>query len=228
MSTNNYDYHDFRRVRVEHALSVDITRSDVYSVSVTGDDPGHIRIEKQGDTLKIGRRGLDLLAIFRDRPHVEVAMPELDEIVLTGASHGKAQGFKSDRDLTIKVNGASHFEIRDVQCGRLKVDISGASNLAGDSTACGDTEFVVSGASRVELAGTGTNARVELSGASQARLSNLSLNDAEAEISGASNAQLKANGRLSINLSGASKLEYAGNPSLGDVKVTGASTLSRR
>ncbi len=86
----------------------------------------------------------------------------------------------------------------------------------------------VSGASRVELSGSGGKAGLRLSGASQARLLAFSLTNAEVESSGASSSQLKVEGILDLNLSGASRLEYAGSPKLGDVRVSGASTLNRR
>jgi hypothetical protein len=36
------------------------------------------------------------------------------------------------------------------------------------------------------------------------------------------------NAKLDISLSGASRLEYSGNPALGNVAVSGASTLKHR
>src|SRR3989304_2693992 len=89
MGTLTFDFRDFRKVRAEQAVSVDIVRSDTFSVTATADDISHVRVEKVGDTLKIGRRALGLLAFFRDRPRVTVAMPELDETVLSGAVHGE-------------------------------------------------------------------------------------------------------------------------------------------
>jgi hypothetical protein len=228
MGTLSFDFRDFHKVRAEQAVSVTIVRADMYGVTATAEDVSHIRVEKAGDTLRIGRRIPGLLSIFRDRPHVSIAMPDIEEIVLNGAAQGKAQGFRSDRDLALKLSGASHLETADLQCGGFKVDISGASNLVGSATVLRSAELVASGASRVELAGSSNEARVELSGASQARLYRLTLNGANINVSGASNAQLTVNGKLDVALSGASRLEYSGNPSLGDVRVTGASTLTRR
>lgn len=228
METVTFEFTDFCKIRAESAVSVDIVRSDAFRVAATEDDMGHLKVEKTGDTLKISRRALGLLTFFRDRPHVTVASPALDEIVFAGASKGKADGFQSERALLVKLSGASLLEMHNMACGGIRLDISGASNLVGDGITAGDAELLVSGASRVELSGSGTKARIELSSASQARLSRLVLNDANINISGASNAQLTLNGILEIAMSGASKLEYAGNPSLGDVQVTGASTLTRK
>ena len=225
MTTQRYDLSDFSRVEVEGAFSVDITRSDAYSVNADSMEPGYLRIEKVGDTLRVGRRGW--LGFLSGRPHAAITMPALEGISLSGASHGKIQGFKSDRELAVKLSGASHLEVRDTVCGKLRIEVSGASNLIGEANAQ-ETEMSVSGASRVELSGSGGKARLKLSGASQARLPALTLTDADVESSGASSSQVMVNGKLDINLSGASRLEYGGSPSLGDVRVSGASNLNRR
>jgi len=227
MNNQKLDYTDFKNLKVDSALSVDILRADFYSLTV-GDDISRIKVEKVGDTLVIGRRGLDLMAIFHPRPHVVVTMPELYELTLSGACQGKAIGFQSGHSFTLKLNGASHLEINQMTAGSLKTDISGASNLAGDINISGDARFEISGASRVELTGSGAAAGIELSGASQARLAGLTLQKAAVNISGASSAQLKISSSLDIDLSGASRLEYTGSPVLGRVQVSGASTLKRR
>ncbi len=226
MATQQYDLKDFSRVEVEGAFRVDIVRADGYSVSVDAGDPGHVRVDRSGDTLRIGRRGwLGFLA--GERPRATVTMPLLEGIELSGASHGKISGFKSDREMAVKLSGASHLELREISCGKLRMDLSGASNLVGEAAAQ-ETAMSVSGASRVELSGSGGKGSLRLSGASQARLSAFSLTDTGVECSGASSSQLKVEGKLDINLSGASRLEYAGSPTLGDVRVSGASTLNRR
>jgi hypothetical protein len=228
MNEQRFVISDFSKVWVESALSVDIRRSDDYSVTAAGDDFNHVRVEKTGDTLKIRRRGLDLIAIFRARPNISITMPHLDELVLSGASQVKASGFDSDHALTVKLSGASHLEIISISSGNSRMDITGASNVSGDIEVSGDIVFNINGASRAELAGSGNGARLELAGASQARLANFTLNNVKASISGASSSQLKVDGNLDVNLSGASRLEYSGNPTLGNVSVSGASTLKRR
>jgi uncharacterized protein YaiE (UPF0345 family) len=213
---------DFNRVRVDSALSIQILRSDTYNIRITPDDTGRIRTEKSGDTLRIWRRGFDW---FHPRPRISITMPELVELTLSGACHGEVQGFQSGREFTLRLNGASQLEISQMVTGDLKVDISGASNLTGDIKTSGGASFKVTGASRVKLTGTANNMLLDLSGASQARLAELALNDADVNFSGASSGQLNIKGKLDMNLSGASRLEYSGSPTLGRVQISGASNL---
>jgi hypothetical protein len=88
--------------------------------------------------------------------------------------------------------------------------------------------FIISGASDVELDGSASDATIEASGASKARLSDFTVKDAEVKLSGASNASINASGRLDADLSGASQLNYAGNPTMGTIRVSGASKLNQR
>ena len=227
MNTQRFDYTDFNRLKIERALSVDILRADAYSLTI-GDDFSRIKVEKVGDTLVVGRRGLDWIAPFHPRPNVVITLPELYELTMTGACQGKVIGFQSNHEFTLKLTGACHLEINRMSAGNLKTNISGASNLTGDINISGDALLEISGASRVELSGSGNSARIELSGASQARLANFTLHKASANICGASSVQLNVIDNLDINLCGASRLEYAGRPALGKVQVAGASVLKQR
>jgi hypothetical protein len=227
MMNAQFDFTDFTRIKVDGAVSIFVTQADAYSVKASGDNHGHLKMEKIGDTLRISRRFDWFLAPFHARPHVDVTMPELAELIITGASQGEARGFKTDREMILRLTGASHLRIESISVGSLKVEVVGASNLTGDINAGGDAYFRIIGASRAELSGTGKNAVVELTGASQARFSRLALNDLDARITGASSAFLKVNGKLDVELNGASRLEYSGSPTLGKVRVAGASTLKQ-
>lgn len=217
----------FTRVRVEGACSVDILRSDSYGVVVPQEDYGHVKFREEGDTLVITRKGIASL-FFHARPRAIVTMPELSELTLTGASHGKVLGFQTDRELFLNLDGASHLEMNSMAAGNIRIRISGASHLSGEVKANHDARLDITGASWMELTGSGENARIAISGASQARLANFILNNSDVHVSGASSANLKVNKKLDLNISGASRLEYAGSPSLGKVSVSGASTLKQR
>ncbi len=217
---------DFHRVKVESAFTVEILRSDTYGIVIPEEAYGYVRARKEGDTLVIGRRGIASIFLF-SRPRVVITMPALYELVLTGASHGKAIGFQSDRDLSLDLSGASHLEMTSMSAGNLRVKVTGASHLSGDVTVR-EVRFEISGASWVELTGSGDSARLDISGASQARLASFTLNSSDANISGASSTSLKVGQKLDLKISGASRLEYSGSPSLGRVSVSGASTLKQR
>jgi hypothetical protein len=103
--------------------------------------------------------------------------------------------------------------------------MSGASRLDGyiDTE---DVRFEVSGASRLFLEGDGGDLRLDASGASKVDLSEFRVNDADLDVSGASDVTVYVTGRLDVEASGASSVRYLGNPRMGRVDSSGASSVS--
>ena len=54
------------------------------------------------------------------------------------------------------------------------------------------------------------------------------VNDADVEFSGASSGTINLSGRLDADISGASRLYYIGEPTMGNINTSGASSLSKR
>jgi hypothetical protein len=217
---------DFHRVRIEGACAAEILRSDTYGIVIPEEAYGYIKARKEGDTLVIGRKGFASI-FFSNRPRAVITMPELYDLVMTGASHGKVIGFHTDLDLSVELNGASHLEMVSMAAGNTRIKTTGASHLNGEINVR-YIHFEISGASWVELTGSGDSARIDISGASQAKLANFALNSSDVKVSGASSTSLKVNQKLDLKLEGASRLEYTGSPALGRVSVSGASTLKQR
>ncbi len=86
----------------------------------------------------------------------------------------------------------------------------------------------LSGASKVELQGSANIIVLNASGASEVNLAGFTLNNATARLSGASEATLNVKGRLDSILSDASRLYFQGNPTMGKISVTGASTIKHK
>jgi hypothetical protein len=105
------------------------------------------------------------------------------------------------------------------------LDLSGATSLKGEM-GTGDVRFELSGASRLTLDGTGGDMRIDASGASHADLSDFVVEDADVEVSGASRATVNVTGRLDVDASGASRVDYLGDPILGRIDTSGASSVS--
>ena len=115
----------------------------------------------------------------------------------------------------------------DISAGDAKFDVSGASKVTGDITA-GDADFDLSGASTVQLEGSASDIVAEAGGASRVKLAGLTVNNADITLSGASTGTVNLSGKLDASLSGASKLSYIGEPTMGNINISGASTLSKK
>jgi len=134
-------------------------------------------------------------------------MPQLRGLTVSGASRGDIYDFSSTEDLDITV--------------------SGASRVNGDITA-GNVEFDISGASTIQLEGSANDMVASVSGASRLNLGGFTVNNADVDFSGASSGTVNLNGRLDADLSGASRLWYIGEPIMGTINTSGASTISKK
>jgi hypothetical protein len=225
--TRAYDFTGFDRVEVSSAFKIEITRGDAYKVSVTANENlfEYIEVTKSNDTLRIRTRAF--FSFHSSVFEASVTMPELRAITVSSASGGKVIGMQSVKSLDIEVSGASRLELVNVKAADIDAEVSGASRLNG-SLEAENADLEASGASQIDLTGQVNSAHLVASGASSLRLPDFYILNADAVVSGASNANVTVNGRLDIEVSGASRLTYGGNPTLGRVEVSGASGLSRR
>jgi hypothetical protein len=203
------DLTGFSKVSAGSAFRIDVSQSDSYSVVITVDEKvvPYLDVTVQGDTLRIYLRPGLAISGASGPMDAKVTMPKLTGLDLSGATHATVGGFKSS--------------------DRLDTDVSGASRLDG-SVETGDVRFQLSGASRVTLSGKGQKMTLGASGASQANLEEFAVTEAKVELSGASRATVNVTGKLDVNVSGASNLRYTGNPALGSVQSSGASTIQPR
>jgi len=207
LTTETFNFSDFTKVEADSGFQVELTKSGTFSIEITADDNVHeyIEVEKSGETLGIRLRGNRFYNSVTLR--AKVTMPDLYKIELTGGSQASITGFSSSHDFS--------------------VELSGGSRVAGDITA-GDADFDLSGGSQVNLEGSADDLVVNGSGGSQLNLETFSVDNADINLSGGSRATVNVNGTLGVNLSGGSQVTYVGEPNLGDIKLSGDSTVSKK
>ncbi len=203
--TKNYDFSDFDQVVIANAFRAEVTAGDGYMVEVTVDDNlvEHLRVEQKGDTVTISLE--PNLSLNNTTLRARITLPKLTGLDASGASRVDVSGFDSTNDVWVTVSGASTAR-GDMNTGDLNANVSGASTLS--------------------LAGSGHGLKVDASGASNADLSDFSVTNAMVEVSGASRAQVNVSGKLDATASGASSVRYSGDPTLGRIDESGASTIS--
>ena len=154
-------------------------------------------------------------------------MASLHELMISGASKGTVTGFKSASPLRLDVSGATTLKLTDIAAGDTDFEVSGASKLTGNLTA-GQADFYISGASSMDLSGVTNDMEIEVSGASRADLEEFRAGNVGVTLSGASEATVYVNEMLDIEISGASRLYFVGNPTLGETNISGASTIKHK
>jgi hypothetical protein len=213
MPRKEFELEGFTAVEARNAMQVEISRGTGYSVAVEADDEiiREIEVIVSGGVLKakfrtrLGHIGL----LFKQvaSPKLKITMPELAAIKFTAATRGKVTGFSSVDSFT--------------------AELSGAGKLTGDMD-CRHLKLVGGAASFFELAGRTDTLDLSLTATSHASLEQLKVADARITLGGASTVTLDISGRLDAEVTGASSLRWTGTPSMGDIKVTGASSLSRK
>ncbi|MFC2062632.1 head GIN domain-containing protein [Chloroflexota bacterium] len=207
VTTKEFNFSDFTKVNIGPAFKVKITQASSYNINITANSEKieYIEVTKVGDTLNIGIESQSGPWNFHTLEAI-ITMPDIYDLDLSGASNGIIQGFSFSHDFS--------------------AELSGASRLSGDLTA-GDVNFVLSGASNVELQGSANDMLAKVSGASRVKLGGFEVDNADVSLSGASNCTVRLDGTLSADVSGASKLTYKGNPTLGSLSSSGGSTIKK-
>ena len=219
-----YDYTGFTQVEVSAAFRYEIKKSDTYSVVVSARpaDVDELDIRLEGNTLKIGRKptiGANGVVTAK------ISMPGLQALSVSGASSGTASGFASESPCAIVLSGASKLDM-DLQSEDVDLHVSGASRVTGSLTAS-RLNAEVSGASHCGIKGSAPSAVLKIGGASDWNAPDLAHQNANVVVSGASKATINASSTLTLDVSGASTVNYLGNPKI-DENVTGSSSVHHK
>ena len=224
----DFDYRDFTKIEAGYAFGIDVVKADSYLVRITIDDNlyEHLDISKQGDTLYLRLKpNYNYINVNRK---ATINLPDLEKLGLSGASKADiGSGFSSSHAVDFELSGASKVDIGDMKAGNTNFGLSGASKASG-RIEMADGRFDLSGASSLKLEGSANDVDIQASGASHVELADFSVVDADINLSGASDATINASGRLDGNMSGASRITYMGNPTLGSISASGGSTISQK
>ena len=202
------EFSGFTAIEAASAFELEISQGETYSVEVDVDERlrDAVRISQEGGTLHIGMEPFRALWPFgQGKRRVRISLPVLEAIELSGATRATAGDFKSDHDFRASLSGASRLQAR-IEAAAVSLDASGASHCT--------------------LRGAGTKVALDASGASRLELAEFTAPDATVELSGASSAAVRATEQLAYNISGASRLSYAGGPRIARGQSTGASSTS--
>jgi hypothetical protein len=199
-----YSIVDFDRLELGDAFNVTVEQSSFFEVSVRGD-------RRNVDDLSVRKEGSTLIIKFdenRNRIHdtyVTIKMPVLYAANFSGASHSKVSGFDNLANLQLIVSGASVCQL-DVDAARIYAIVSGASYLT--------------------LTGQGERMHAEVTGASFLKGYTFPVHEATIHASGGSVANVSVSEALRATASGASSIEYRGDPVV-NVEVSGGSNVRK-
>jgi len=223
----------FTAISISSAIDLYLTQSNKneVAVSATNDEiRDHIITEVVGGTLiiRLGDKGtwFSWRKWGNYKTKAYVSIKDINALTASGASNVHLINTIESPKMRIKLSGASDFK-GNIKAGVLMYQLTGASDYKGEISA-NSIDIDGSGASSIELIGNVDDLAVEVSGASDAKLYNLTAKGAILRASGASNIGVTVTEILRANSSGASDINYKGNPNVKESNTSGASNIRRR
>lgn len=199
---------NFTELDAQDAFEVDVTYSptqEMITVEAPENLHEYIITEVVSGKLKVHFKHNKNIS-SKDVIKIHITTAELNGFSISGASNVTLNNALNSTDFELEASGASQFE--------------GEVNVAN-----GDIEM--SGASQAKINGTALDAFVELSGASVIRKYEFEIETLDIKLSGASNAYLTILNSMSVELSGASTLNYKGDPVITSISTSGASNIHK-
>ena len=223
----------FTAISVSSAIDLYLTQSNKNAVAVSASNDeirDHIITEVVGGTLiiRLGDKGtwFSWRKWGNYKTKAYVSIQDINALTASGASNVHLVNTIESPKMRIKLSGASDFK-GNIKAGVLMYQLTGASDYKGEISA-NSIDIDGSGASSIELIGKVDDLAIEVSGASTAKLYNLTAKGAILRASGASNIGVTVTEILRANSSGASDINYKGNPNVKESNTSGASSIKRR
>ncbi len=196
---------DFRSVQVSGLIEVYLSQGDQPAVAVSARSPESreaIQTKVHHGTLSISGAGL----LREGKIRVYVGVRTLDRLAVSGTSNVILTNELSGDELLIDLSGASDFK--------------GALNVSA-------LKLRLSGASDADIRGRTGDLNLKVTGASHLRGYELACDNCLVSGSGASEIKLTVNNVLNADLSGATSIRYKGEGKKGNIRTSGASSVSR-
>ena len=239
----------YTELEVEDAFEVTVSE-EATQVTVTVGEKimPKVVVEVVDNTLKIYLSGINHSSYGTDMKVVIPYNANLTSVELSGASEFHSEYGLGGQKVEVDLSGASDFYC-DIDADEVKLDLSGASNFYGDILAdeidmdlsgsshvkgaveALDLDLELSGASDVTLEGQVTDLQINLTGASDIKKTvngsryGLACGQCEGSMSGASNAYIHCDGKIKVDLSGASELHFTGDGNPADSSTSGGSDI---
>lgn len=154
----------FVRVSVDGVLDTQVTQGATFGVRVNIDSNllSLVKTEVKGDTLHISEESPTGFQTKQPGPHIEVTLPQLRELRLTGTTDVKVSSVEPEPlDLALSGTGSIAFDGSTPQL-RVDLDGTGTVSLAGSAA---EIEFTLDGTGKIDATSlSARRAKVDLSG----------------------------------------------------------------
>lgn len=190
-TTRTFAVDGFNAVDLRGADDVDVRVGPGFSVRADGDTEllDHLKISKDGDTLRISRVRKDGWNWSGDAARIAVTLPQLG-----GASVAGSGDMTVDRVAGASFNGAA----------------AGSGSLAVAALQVDRADVSLAGSGDVRLAGTAKQLKVSVAGSGDVEAGGLTAAQAEVSIAGSGSVKAAVEGPAKVNLVGSGDVDLGG------------------
>lgn len=135
-----------------------------------------------------------------------IAIPQINEIGITGSGNVETVGQIESDHLLLKISGSGNL-YAEVEADQLQSEITGSGNI--------------------EMSGSATTQNVRISGSGNVRSFDLSADEVDVNISGSGHARVAPINSLTVRISGSGNVYYKGNPDI-DISISGSGKVERQ
>ncbi len=187
-----YQVADFTKVDLRGSDDVDVRVGTAFSVRAEGDSKvlDYLKIEKDGDTLKVGRRNRTGFDWGSKSAKIYVTMPHIVEGAIAGSG-----------DMTIDRAEGARFDGESAGSGTVTV-----ATLAVD-----EAKFAIAGSGGVKAGGSARSVKVEIAGSGSVNAKGLKADGADVSIAGSGSVTLAVTGNAKVSIMGSGDVDLGAN-----------------
>ena len=203
--TETRKMNNFTRLDIAGGYKVTLKQDSTESISITTDDNlfKYIQTTVEGSTLKLhSRRNI----CSSGETTITIGVKNLDKIEASGAVELRSDGRLTVGDLNFDLSGSSKIDM-ELYAGKVRTDASGSTELY--------------------LKGQAASHEIDMSGSGKVEALDFVVGKYKIGTSGASECKINVLNELDVHTSGASDIQYRGNPTKVNNDQSGASSVKR-
>jgi hypothetical protein len=213
-----------RAVHLNGPIELTMRQGAVPSLVVRGERRllGNVETVLEGDTLRIGPRGI--LLHYRQPLQVTLVLPALERLHVNGSGDAEVNGFTGER-VDVRLNGSGNVKFN----GRFKeviAGLGGSGDMEMNGGAADSVAVSLVGSGTLTVVGSCQRFNAEQTGSGDLDAEHLQAETAMMELNGSGAAAVQATRRVEIRLHGSGSVNVHGQPAERIVHKTGSGDVS--
>lgn len=217
----------FSKLVANGSVNVFLKEGPYQLIKVEADDNivPHVIVENKKGTLilKTERKYRTKNAV-----NIHVTYKDLNTITSNGSTDVKVESTLNNKNISLTSSGSSNLTVNALEAKSLDVKSNGSSDVKINKANSNNITLNLSGATNFKIAGKTKSLKAKTSGSSNLAANNLLATSAELKSSGSSNITIQVSDKIEVQASGASDIQYIGNPKVVSEKRSGSASIKKK